>query len=280
MTTLTRYAEVAAALADPRFEVPPVPPAGPDVDLRWLRATVCRFSTGDIHARRRGLAEQNLAGIAPAELRAHAAARTGSMPPSRVPAAALATALGAPESVVDSVSTVAGHYQPGTGDPTGAPAADAAVRALVDAFGGVPDEPTAAKIVLLAQAYAATGALVDHALRAVARWRPTADVPAILTETLRLDPPVTVLRRLCVTATADLPAGTPVLLDLAAANRDPEVFADPDSFVPGRPVAPLTFGVGLRPCPGRDHAFALAAGVLETVLAAGSVADPLAGRRG
>jgi hypothetical protein len=239
------------------------------VDLCWLRATVCRFSTGPTHACRRALAETELAGIAPPALRARAAAITGSMPTSGVPAAALAATLGATVAVSDSVSTLASHYQPGTGDPAGAPAADAAVRVLVDAFGGVPDEPTAARIALLVQAHAATGALVAGAVRAIARWRPAATVPAVLAETLRHDPPVRALRRLCVADSRGIRAGTPVVLDIAAANRDPAVFADPDTFLPGRPDAHLTFGAGLRPCPGRDQAFALATGILETLLANG-----------
>jgi cytochrome P450 len=271
VTTLTRYDQVAAALADARLQVPPVPSAGPAVDLRWLRATASRFSTGGRHLRRRGLAEDLLAGCAPAQLRARAAALTGSLPDQWVPVAVLAAALGAPESVVPDVFTVAGRYLPGSRAPDADTAADgdadAAVAALVDVFGGHPDEGTAARIALLVQASSATGALIGNTLRALARWRLDAPVPALLTEVLRYDPPVRLLRRQYVAVVGDLPAGTPVVLDLAAANRDPDVFPDPDSFAPGRLRLPLTFGVGLRPCPGRDHAFALATGVVEAVLA-------------
>lgn len=61
-------------------------------------------------------------------------------------------------------------------------------------------------------------------------------------------------------------AGEVVELDLVAANRDPAVFPDPERFDTGRGASPyLTFGHGVRPCPGSD-AFAIAAGVVETVL--------------
>lgn len=53
-------------------------------------------------------------------------------------------------------------------------------------------------------------------------------------------------------------------LNIAAANRDPEVFADPGTFDPERSGPPaLTFGAEPRICPGRNHALALAAGVLD-----------------
>ncbi|MBB2910533.1 hypothetical protein FHS43_001796 [Streptosporangium becharense] len=54
-----------------------------------------------------------------------------------------------------------------------------------------------------------------------------------------------------------------VVLDVAAANRDPRVFRDPDAFVPGRAGEHLTFGAGPRACPGRRIALALAAGAVE-----------------
>jgi cytochrome P450 len=48
-----------------------------------------------------------------------------------------------------------------------------------------------------------------------------------------------------------LDAGTPVFLLLGAANRDPEVFVDPESVVPDRPENPhLAFGGGRHLCLG------------------------------
>lgn len=79
--------------------------------------------------------------------------------------------------------------------------------------------------------------------------------PAVLTELLRLDGPVQATAR---TATAgqtvagvDIRCGEPVLVCVAAANRDPGVYADPDDFDPGRDgPAPLTFGHGVHYCLG------------------------------
>jgi cytochrome P450 len=49
----------------------------------------------------------------------------------------------------------------------------------------------------------------------------------------------------------EIPAGDQVVVMLAAANRDPRRFADPDVFRPGRPDAgPLSFGAGAHFCLG------------------------------
>ncbi len=99
---------------------------------------------------------------------------------------------------------------------------------------------------------------------------PRPDVHSLLTETLRYSPAVRNTRRV---ASVDNRIGetaiaqdSVVLLDFDAANRDPDVFADPQRFEPGRRALHLTFGHGFRACPGSDHALALAAGVVEAVL--------------
>jgi cytochrome P450 len=79
--------------------------------------------------------------------------------------------------------------------------------------------------------------------------------PRIVRELLRCEPPVSTLPRLVsrggVVAGRELPAGTFVLAGLAAANRDPAVFGDPDRFDPDRPESELmTFGHGEKFCPG------------------------------
>ncbi|MGH3240702.1 MAG: cytochrome P450 [Spirillospora sp.] len=123
------------------------------------------------------------------------------------------------------------------------------------------------------QACEATAELVrrtlPYARRPESRGR---TVDAIIAETLRFDPPVPVMRRVAATDDAHLSGraiarGTLLILDLRAANRDPDVFAAPDRFDPDRRERPhLTFGAGRRPCPGSDHALHLAAGVVEAVL--------------
>ena len=53
-------------------------------------------------------------------------------------------------------------------------------------------------------------------------------------------------------AGADLPAGARLWVSFGAANRDPEVFDDPDGVRPGRPRAreSVTFGHGIHACIG------------------------------
>lgn len=78
---------------------------------------------------------------------------------------------------------------------------------------------------------------------------------AVLNELLRLDGPVQATAR---TATqhqgicgAEIAAGQQALVVVAAANRDPSVFNEPDQFRPGRGgPAPLAFGYGAHYCLG------------------------------
>ncbi|GAA2695377.1 cytochrome P450 [Actinoplanes palleronii] len=80
-------------------------------------------------------------------------------------------------------------------------------------------------------------------------------VPAAVEEFLRYDPPLHMFVR---TAAADVtiggvtvPAGAEVAALLGAANRDPAVFAAPDTFDVGRDPNPhLGFGAGLHFCLG------------------------------
>jgi cytochrome P450 len=79
--------------------------------------------------------------------------------------------------------------------------------------------------------------------------------PSLITELLRLDGPVQATAR---TATQDqvirdveIAAGQPVLVVVAAANRDPAVFDEPDRLRLGRGgPAPLAFGYGAHYCLG------------------------------
>jgi cytochrome P450 len=236
--TITGHAEAHAVLVDPRFTVPPLPPEASAGLMGWLREHVGRFSTGEAHARRRGYAVTVLAGIDPMTLRRRATELADNgRPPEQVPVIALAEALGVPcaekDAAVDAVATVARGYFPGT--DAGA-AGEAAVAYLIGVFGGAADEPTAARIGLLAQACQATAGLITNALRG----------SAALEATLRDDPPVRALRR------QNVASGAIVEIDVAAANRDA---AD----------GHLTFGAGPRECPGREHALAIAVGVVEAV---------------
>jgi cytochrome P450 len=80
-------------------------------------------------------------------------------------------------------------------------------------------------------------------------------IPTAAEEMIRYDPPLHMFVR---TAAADvriagvsIPAGAEVAALLGAANRDPAVFADPDTFDIGRDPNPhLGFGAGLHFCLG------------------------------
>ncbi|GIG61101.1 hypothetical protein Lfu02_54730 [Longispora fulva] len=269
MITFHRYADVTAALADPALVPTPAEP-GPPGTMAWLRSTVARFSTGEAHARRRALVEADLARLDPTTLRAATTNADARLDPRHVVVRALAQALGLsdPDAVAEAVALAATTYFGGDD-----PAADAAVAWLVprtantasEAADADPLEVAANRIGLLIQACDATAGLIAHTRRADGTGQDSVD--GLLRETLRHDPPVRVMRRVAVAATriggVEVAAGELVALDIAAANRDPELFTAPDLFDPSRSgPEPLTFGAEPRVCPGRAHALALAAGVL------------------
>ncbi|GAA2985831.1 hypothetical protein GCM10017559_01730 [Streptosporangium longisporum] len=276
---VSRHAEVRAVLADPRFTVDPVPrpPFAPTV--AWLRGAVGRFAEGPAHAERRAAGEAVLAGLDPAALRAEAY-RTASKGPGPlpcpvelIPVLVLAVALGVPADdgprAVEAVAAIAPAYLPGPGtggteDAATREAADAGVALLSRLLGDPPPERLAVLAGLLAQACGATAGLVRGALAAARAAHPApapspaATVEELLIATLRDDPPVRALRRRS-------PGGQSVVLDIAAANRDPEASGDPGLGPPGE-RGHLTFGAGPRACPAPRVALALAAGTVEGVL--------------
>ncbi|WP_225447765.1 cytochrome P450 [Streptacidiphilus sp. P02-A3a] len=269
------YPEVRAALADPRL-VPPPAETGPPGTTDWLRATVSRFASGAAHARRRALTEAEVALLDPAALRVaaeRAAAADDGRETRLVVVGTLAEALGLadPEAVADAVATVAGAYFGGAAPETLA-ASDAAVAWLAPRMlpgGGSEEDPeqargqrweerVAGRIGLLIQACDATAALVDHARQAGC---PAAgpDLPAALdrlvTETMRVNPPLRTMRRVAARATevagCPIAEGDLVLLDVVGATAAPEAAGEL-----------LTFGAPPRACPGQAQALALAAGIL------------------
>ncbi|MEV0566027.1 hypothetical protein [Dactylosporangium sp. NPDC050588] len=236
MQTIDDPGAALAVLHDPAFVVPPVPAA--THGIAWLRSAVGRFSDGDAYTRRRALSESLLSTVDPAALRDAAASS-----PHLHPVQLLCTALGLPSSsrtTLATVRVVAAAYHPGTGDE---PAADEAVRALVDLCGGTPDETTAARIGLLVQACDATAALI-------ARARATS-----LEAALRDTPPVPATKRMATrpaTLTARHPdpadsSGTRAEPGNRTAAAEPADRARPEARVEpgGRPGA----RVGLEGCP-------------------------------
>jgi hypothetical protein len=235
--------EVLAVLSDPAFTVPHVPEVDAPVGIAWLRSHVSRFCSGAEHARRRGRVVAELEQLDPVRLRRAARERTtaelragGS--PETVPVEVLAAALGLPDGLATDVALAAAAYQPHA--QADLSAADGAVARLVEACGGRADDATAVRISLLVQASPGTSALVRGAQQ---RDDLNGSVDELLVAMLCSDPPVPTTRRVTE-------EGTVVTLDLTAGG-DGE----------------LQFGAGLRPCPGREHALALAAGVLEALRA-------------
>ncbi len=98
-------------------------------------------------------------------------------------------------------------------------------------------------------------ALLRHPDQLARLRRDPERVPAMVEEALRYDAPVQLLLR---TATRDveiggtrIPAGAPVLPLFASANRDPEVFPDPDHFdIERNPRDHVAFGHGIHYCLG------------------------------
>jgi cytochrome P450 len=158
----------------------------------------------------------------------------------------LAEALGLPGVVAADVVTAARAYHPQS--PLD-PKADRAVARLVEACGDAPDEATAARIGLLVQACDATAGLAANALVALLTGAREGPLEDVVGATLRDDPPLRTTRRAATAAThigdADISPGTVVTLDLTSARDDQ-----------------LPFGSGPRRCPGREHAIALALGIV------------------
>ena len=96
--------------------------------------------------------------------------------------------------------------------------------------------------------------------------------PAVITELLRLDGPVQAALRTATedTAVGDVvaTAGSTALVVVAAANRDPAAFNEPDEFRLGRSTpAHLTFGYGAHHCLGASLARLEITAALRKILA-------------
>ena len=136
------------------------------------------------------------------------------------------------------------------------------------------DEQVLAHVRLLyAVGATTTSDAMSNLLALVLPRRELHDVPVerLVAESLRLEPPVPVLPRLATqeatVGDTEVAAGTLLLAALAAGNRDPEVFPDPDAFDPDRDEAEvLSFGVGPKFCPGWNLARSQLAAALSAVL--------------
>jgi cytochrome P450 len=142
-------------LTDPAYRMPGVEPG--ETGLAWLRQHVVRFSDGDCHIRRRGLAEQIVHEVMQATFVVS-------------PTVSLLRAMGMPDELADDVALVAASYQPHLPQNS---EADAAADRLVEACGG-RDEESAARVCVLVQGHAATKALI-------ARRHEGSDIPPVPT---------------------------------------------------------------------------------------------------
>jgi cytochrome P450 len=93
-------------------------------------------------------------------------------------------------------------------------------------------------------------------------------------EALRWEPPITTVMRVatgdCELSGVAIPAGTNISVSVAAANRDPKRYPDPDRFDPARKnIAHLTFGGGPHLCLGMHLAR------MEAVVAINALLDRL-----
>jgi cytochrome P450 len=114
-------------------------------------------------------------------------------------------------------------------------------------------------------------ALMTHP-EAMARVRADPDSRRLaIEEALRWQPPVSVMPRFAPVDTDQfgplIPAGSHVLFGVAAANRDPSVFDDPDRFdIDRASKGNLTFGFGMHYCVGAHLARAELAAALDVIL--------------
>jgi cytochrome P450 len=126
--------------------------------------------------------------------------------------------------------------------------------------------------------YRASGNLLVALLTDTEQLNAVRDEPAMLPcafeEGLRWEPPITTVMRVaardCELSGVAIPAGANVSVSVAAANRDPKRYPDPDRFDPARKnIAHLTFGGGPHLCLGMHLAR------MEAVVAINALLDRL-----
>ncbi|MGH8991994.1 MAG: cytochrome P450 [Acidimicrobiia bacterium] len=160
---------------------------------------------------------------------------------------------------------------------------DDLMSALVAPDGEAPsltDEELVANVALLiAAGFCSTMQLIGNSVLLLLRhpeqlemvWTNPAMAPGAIEETLRYEPPVMMWPR-NVAADVEiggvlLPAGAPVVSVIGAANRDPDVFENPDVFDITRPAPPhLTFGGPIHYCLGASLARMESQVALVTIL--------------
>ncbi|MEW2373926.1 cytochrome P450 [Streptomyces sp. NPDC006656] len=141
------------------------------------------------------------------------------------------------------------------------------------------DEAASALSLALAATFDTTTTLLDHAIaalltapeRAAVASGQAAAVDAAISEALRLAPPVHLITRVArqemTVGGVRVAAGQEVTALIAAAQRDPQRYPEPDAFRPGRTAGRLlAFGGGAHYCLGAQLARLEASLVLPAVL--------------
>jgi cytochrome P450 len=131
--------------------------------------------------------------------------------------------------------------------------------------------PVGADTTMLAMGNILTALLSHRNQLELLRSDPDEHIPWAIWEALRWEAPVGMLPRACPDATSwhgiDIPAQTPMVFAINAANRDPSVYPDPDTFDIARRATPLVaFGQGPHSCIGNWLAFAELSAALRTLL--------------
>ncbi len=146
----------------------------------------------------------------------------------------------------------------------GDPSTSLLAAALADAASLTNDELVANAAVLLFGGIETTEGMISNLLHhlaatpdlLVAAGRDESLLDGAIEESLRLEPAAAVVDRYATRDVAlggvTIPTGDLVVVSLAAANRDPDVFTDPDTFDPLRANAKLhtTFATGPHVCLG------------------------------
>lgn len=181
-----------------------------------------------------------------------------------VPVQAMARLLGVAPARLDTVVDQVHDFVQGIGPGADAAAldrSDAAVLALMEEVHG------ANRIALMQQSLDATAGLIGNALLLL-KDRPELEGPGFMAELSRWNPSIHNTRRF---AAADvelggqrIAAGQGIVLVVAAANRDPALNPDPDSFLRERQGRRnYVFGAGVHACPGDHLALAIAAAAVR-----------------
>ncbi|MFE6164367.1 cytochrome P450 [Streptomyces sp. NPDC056486] len=193
-------------------------------------------------------------------------------------------AAGRPD-LIDAASHAMADYMTGLIAAKRARPGDALLDRLISARDGddqlSEEELVSLAVLLLVAGHETTTNFLGNAVLALLRHpheldrlrRNPGDVPAALDELLRFDSPVsTATFRFTTEALhlggTEIPGGTPVLVSLGAANRDPQRFPSPDQLDLNRDTAAhLSFGHGIHRCVGAPLARAEAEIALRAVLA-------------